>query len=145
MLEDFYANIKISAEILFNEYLKKNFHTKYNQYRIEEMKVKDDEIYHESLINFKKNVLNSTNTISDNSHSNKKTNSFHTDSYLASSWTIQLDKEIFFKMVKEHLSHLLSENDNLEDKGDQSIQVVDDLWNFSNALLFAATVITTIG
>ncbi len=38
--DDFFANVKVSAENLFNEYLKENFHSKYNQYRNEEMQFK---------------------------------------------------------------------------------------------------------
>lgn len=148
--EDFYANVKLSAEVLFNEYLKKNFHTKYNQYRIEEMRHKDDELFHDALESFNRNILNTTTHLPDDSDTNNNVINFNSkkinmNSYHKTSWNIELDKEIFFKQVKDHLSHLLSENDNLEDKGDQSIQVADDLWNFSNALLYAATVITTIG
>ena len=38
--DDFFSNVKVSAENLFNEYMKENFHTKYNQYRNEEMRDK---------------------------------------------------------------------------------------------------------
>ena len=115
--EDFYANVKMSAELMFNDYLKANFHTKYNQYRIDEMKLKDDEIYHESLKSFKKNILNSTNnhfleekkphrrreTANDNSNSNN-------NNINQPKWSIELDKDIFFKLIKDHLSTLLSGN-----------------------------------
>lgn len=142
--EDFYANVKLSAEVLFNEYLKRNFHTKYNQYRIEEMNVKDDELFHESLDSFNKNILNRSSPIVEIDGTHKKT-AYVLNMYQKTTWSIELDKEVFFKHIKDHLSHLLSENDNLEDKADQSIQINEDLWNFSNALLYAATVITTIG
>lgn len=42
--EDFFENVKLSAENLFNDYLKSNFHTKYNKYRNEEMMLKDEEL-----------------------------------------------------------------------------------------------------
>ena len=35
--EDFFENVKLSAEVLFNDYLTKHFHTKYSQFRYEEM------------------------------------------------------------------------------------------------------------
>ncbi len=109
--EDFYANVKLSAEIMFNDYLKANFHTKYNQYRIDEMKFKDEEIYHESLNSFKKNILNSTNSLfSEKPKVLKRSinNDNNNNNHRKTSWNIELDKETFFKHIKDHLSHLLS-------------------------------------
>jgi len=40
--EDFYKNVKNTAESLFNDYLKENFHKKYNEYRNEEMRLKEN-------------------------------------------------------------------------------------------------------
>jgi hypothetical protein len=47
--EDFYKNVKITAESLFNDYLKENFHKKYNEYRNEEMRIKEN-IHNKEII-----------------------------------------------------------------------------------------------
>lgn len=107
--EDFFKNVKTSAENLFNDYLKANFHMKYNQFRNEEMRIKDDEIIKKS------------------------------------SWFIELDKDTFNKELKEHLTYLLMENEKIEDKDKPTMLVREDVWNYPNALLYSATVITTIG
>ena len=40
--EDFYKNVKNMAELLFNDYLKENFHKKYNEFRNEEMQLREN-------------------------------------------------------------------------------------------------------
>jgi len=107
--EDFYANVKHSAEIMFNAYLKANFHRKYNLYRIDEMKMKDDEIYHETLKSFKKNMLNSTNDhfLEKKADKTKRNANTDNDNLRKIAWSIELDKEVFFKHIKDHLSTLL--------------------------------------
>jgi hypothetical protein len=108
--EEFFTNVKLSAETMFNEYLRHNFHKKYNEYRNEEMRMKD------GVEEIKK-----------------------------SSWFIELDKEIFSKELNDHLRTLLMENEKIEDKEKTAMLVREDVWNYPNALLYSATVITTIG
>ena len=74
--EEFFENVRISAETLFNDYLKKNFHTKYSQYRNEEMIIKDDEIIQETINDIKKKLINSSNT---NQYSNYTQNNIKFD------------------------------------------------------------------
>ena len=105
--EEFYANVKHSAEIMFNEYLKANFHTKYNLYRIDEMKLKDDEVYHEALKSFKKNMLNSTNNHLAETKPERLKRNANSDNQQKIAWSIELDKEIFFQHIKDHLATLL--------------------------------------
>lgn len=143
--EDFYANLKHSAELMLNENLRKHFHIKYNQFRIEEINRKEDMVFHNALDKLNKEVLNGSFQEIDHSVINYQTKKINFNNYHKNSWNIELDKEIFYKAVQDHLSHLLSENNGLEDKADQSVQLTDDLWNFSNALLYTATVVTTIG
>ncbi len=52
---------------------------------------------------------------------------------------------MFGKKVKDHLSILFLENEMMEDKDQQTQIIREDLWNYPNALLYSATVITTIG
>ena len=47
--EDFYKNVKVSAETLFNDFLKENFHMKYNEYRNEEMRLKENQLSQEII------------------------------------------------------------------------------------------------
>jgi hypothetical protein len=107
--EEFFNNVRSSAEDMFNEFLKNNFHTKYNQFRNEEMRLRDHELI-------------------------KKP-----------SWRIELEREEFNKLLKNHLTVLLMENEKIEDKEKPTMLVREDVWNYPNALLYSTTVITTIG
>jgi hypothetical protein len=47
--DDFFENVKISAEYMFNEYLKENFHMKYNKYRNEEILLRENQLVENSI------------------------------------------------------------------------------------------------
>ena len=153
--EDFYESVKISAEAIFNEYLKKNFHTKYTQYRTEEMMVKDSENVQES-INIIFSELNKNNNYKNNGNGShveeteRRTAGVVIDkpsniNQKKCSWCIELDKKKFNRNIKEHLTKMFKENDKLEDKERTNIMMREEVWNFPNAALYALTVITTIG
>ena len=61
------------------------------------------------------------------------------------SWYIELDRDRFYRLVKDHLKKLSNENDKIEDKDKPTMLRDADVWNYPNALLYSATVITTIG
>lgn len=61
------------------------------------------------------------------------------------SWFIELDRDLFYKQIKDHLKKLSNENDKIEDKDKPTMLRDADVWNYPNALLYSATVITTIG
>ena len=157
--EEFYESVKISAEAIFNEYLRKNFHTKYTQYRTEEMIFKDSENLKES-INIIFSELNNNNN---NNNHNGNGNGSHIEAMETTtigaifdkpsininqkrcSWCIELDKKKFNRKIKEHLAKMFKENDVLEDKDKNNIMMREEVWNFPNAALYALTIITTIG
>jgi hypothetical protein len=107
--EEFFNHVRESTEEMFNEFMKHNFHTKYNQYRNEEMRLRDRELIKKST------------------------------------WYVELEREQFNKMLMNHLTVLLMENEKIEDKDKPSLLVREDVWNYPNALLYSTTVITTIG
>jgi hypothetical protein len=154
----FYESVKSSAENLFNNYLKDNFHMKYNQYRNEEMRLREDQIkinlnnkskkrrhildltdyFHASnqLIKLKKHTLNKRDI--------KKAADY--DGYkMTPEWYIKLDRDKFNGEIELHLRNFLMESGKIEDKDKTSSLVREDVWNYANSLLYSATVITTIG
>jgi hypothetical protein len=168
--EEFFENVKHSAEDLFNNYLKENFHMKYSQYRNEEMRLKEEEILRQSFQQHTSNdgtskpisVLKIDNdqfaipgmstTINENNNNDQidlsKIVKFDRKSAAEREkepWYIELDKDNFNKKIKQHLRNLLIENDKIEDKDKSAMLVTEDVWNYPNALLYCATVITTIG
>lgn len=64
---------------------------------------------------------------------------------LKPSWFIELDRDLFYRNIKDHLKKLSNENDKIEDKDKPTMLRDADVWNYPNALLYSATVITTIG
>ena len=147
--EDFYENVKVSAEAIFNEYLGKNFHTKYTQYRTEEMTLKDSDVVQDS-INIIFSELNKLGNVSRSNNGDSQPGVVYDKpssnlNKQKCSWCIELDKEKFNRKIKEHLSTLFHENDKIEDKDKPTMLVREDVWNYPNALLYSATVITTIG
>lgn len=193
--EDFFENVKLSAEAIFNDYLKTNFHTTYNQYRNEEMLQRDDEAIRIALrgLNYQqqqdkqpKNILpllvNSSklNEIDETKSGDRgmdydndedpdgrtvDSDDVITESFLTTSskaivkfdkksnglkqkptWYIELNKEQFYRDIKLHLTNLFIENDKIEDKDKPAAMLIkEDIWSYPNALLYSATVITTIG
>ena len=195
--DQFFDNVRSTAEKLFNEYLRENFHIKYNQYRNEEMLLQtemyremfqDEEeisslpkfVYSNELLrhrslrdvsNFSQ-ILDSNNTVySDDDNNFIEATTSTTVATMAtttpsgirtkalkydqrslrermkerSSWYIELDKELFSRKIKEHLGILYQENEQMENKDQQSLMASENVWNYPNALLFCATVVTTIG
>jgi hypothetical protein len=235
--EDFFENVKISAEQIFNDYLKENFHIKYSKYRNEEILLREEEQarnsilnaaqifdnsrdhnfsqyeqkYYEKLKKKKKRQVTDDNYqdyVDNQSTTNKNDNNYeeyssrHSSEFTYStttptiplvsttitssltktvnvdstttgsvsslsakenseeivrfdrksfnqrkrpSWHIELDREQFYKEIKQHLRILLIENDKIEDKEKQALTIREEVWNYPNALLYSATVITTIG
>jgi hypothetical protein len=47
--DEFYSNVKMVAEEMFNDYLKKHFHTEYSKFRIDEIIEKEKEEMEKSL------------------------------------------------------------------------------------------------
>lgn len=189
--DDFFDNVRSSAEQLFNEYLQQNFHTKYNQYRNEEMLL-EAEMYRELNDKYKQSNSREGSSISDNQenyvYSNKilrrkvlrhlqnmSTNATDDDYYVRttsstsrttinrtkrpkfdekslrerakdrSKWYIELDRELFNMKLREHLGIMYKDNEQMENKDQQSLVVQENVWNYPNALLYCATVVTTIG
>jgi hypothetical protein len=203
--DDFFENVKISAEHMFNEYLKENFHMKYSKYRNEEILLREKELvqnsiyaqqnlsYHmsqrqqdpvedtfdkESSVNYFFNYNNNNNV--QRSHRNRDTEIINKEEHGPGeqamleqhgntevsqvdnsnvvkldkkanearpkpTWYVELDKETFYREIKNHLRNLLIENDKIEDKEKQAALVREDVWTYPNALLYSTTVITTIG
>lgn len=190
--DDFFDNVRTSAEQLFNEYLKQNFHTKYNQYRNEEMLL-EAEMYRKLNDKYKQPNSRKGSLIPDNQENyvyfnkilkrkvlrhlqNISTNTTDDDYYVTtmasstsrtainrskrpkfddkslrermkdrSKWYIELDRELFNMKLKEHLGIMYKDNEQMENKDQQSLVVQENVWNYPNALLYCATVITTIG
>ena len=227
--DDFFENVKVSAETIFNEYLDVHFHSKYNEYRNQEI-LKRNEEFVQSQIHAQNSRYNSNNASSANSINNfydllqqNQQSGFNNDNKDANSnanfffnynsqrihknrdtertiesadvledseindssggidsgggggggtnqansenavkevvkfdekskrlkekpaWHIELHKETFYKEINQHLRNLLIENDKIEDKEKQAMLVREDVWSYPNALLYSATVITTIG
>lgn len=161
--EEFFENVKITAENMFNEYLKSNFHMTYNNYRNEEMQLKEaplallPQAYIPSayISPYNNNNEDRQNiSIKDSPATKEDIKSVNDlikfdrkshDSKLKPSWFVELNREYFYKEIKEHLRILLIENDKIEDKDKQTMLVREDVWNYPNAMLYSATVITTIG
>lgn len=153
--EEFFESVKMSAENLFNSFLAENFHTQYSIYRKEEILKNNKELppdfyygpIQKPLI---KNKTNSgyTQTFFAGYYTGKDTVRYDKKSYESKkkpSWFIELEREHFFNEIKLHLRNLLIENDKIEDKEKSNMLGREDIWNYPNALLYSATVITTIG
>ena len=163
--DEFFDKVKLSAELMFNEYLSKNFHYKYNQYRNEEIeeRMKKEGVFKDAYSTYHSNqflnkINNTIYSINPNARSDtndfyrrkivSKRNNYNKNSYNMTrkqSWFIELDREGFSREIKNHLSTLFQENEKMEDKDQQTLVVREDVWNYPNALLYSATVITTIG
>ena len=61
------------------------------------------------------------------------------------SWYVELDRDQFTRQIKSHLGIMYIENEAMEDKDQQGLMVRENVWDLPNALLYSATVITTIG
>jgi hypothetical protein len=147
--EEFFRKIKESAEDMFNGYLKDHFHTKYNIYRNQEI----DE-YNKMFM-----IRNLTTPRSSHEHNkglllmrNKKDTVMFDKKSLSQKreserqpWHIILDKDIFFRQLRIFLDNLVKDNDKMEDKDKNKELDNEEVWNYPNALLYSATVITTIG
>lgn len=170
--EEFFESVKITAEMMFNEYLKSNFHMKYNKYRNEEIILREDE---ESLrksqqygyisSSLRPSVLSTTTTTTANpsflgareyypgrnrvrraaSGESIRYDRKSMSQRSKPSWYIELDRDLFYRNIKDHLKKLSNENDKIEDKDKPTMLRDADVWNYPNALLYSATVITTIG
>ncbi len=124
--EEFFNNVRISAEVMFNEYLRHNFHSKYNQFRNEEMQLRD---------------------FTDTGTSSNKLNGETAMVMMAkrSLWHVELEKEEFNKLVRYHLAYLLTENEKIEDKEKSNPLLKENIWSFPYAVLYSVTIYTTIG
>ncbi|CAF0710376.1 unnamed protein product [Brachionus calyciflorus] len=152
--EEFFENVKISAEHMFNSFLDENFHTRYSIYRQEEILRKNNELPYEAIyepikkINYNDNKNDSNQPSFEYASYGSDTIKFDKKSHESihkPSWYIELDKERFYHEIKSHLRHLLIENDKIEDKDKPNMLSREDVWSYPNALLYSATVITTIG
>ena len=175
--EEFYRDVRLAAEHIVNEYLRLNFHYKYNQYRNEELnghlvnvnmntnnnnkndhdKDNDNEtMFIErtvSIFNFYNNNNNNENS---NNNGTKKAPKNIKEKLLfdqhnnveqqqqKNSWFVKIDEEVFRNEISHHLKVFLNENDKIEDK-DKTALLREEVWTYSSALLYSATVITTIG
>ena len=136
--EEFYKDVRVAAEHIVNEYLRLNFHHKYNQYRNEEMngnlfmgeEVSNNIIENSAVV---KKVLGISEEIDDIKSTTTTTAIIQTNS------TIQtMDNST--KRFK-----FLNENDKIEDKDKATTLLREEVWTYSSSLLYSATVITTIG
>lgn len=59
-------------------------------------------------------------------------------------WHIKIDEDQFRKEISHYLKVFLNENEKIEDK-DKTALLREEVWTYSSALLYSATVITTIG
>ena len=164
--EDFFESVKITAELMFNEYLKSNFHMKYNKYRNDEIIVKEEEErlklqrQYNAYATLRPPMPMTTTTTANNIFSpnhagNSRTRRSNGDPIrydrksmnqrAKPSWYIELDRDLFYRNIKDHLKKLSNENDKIEDKDKPTMLRDADVWNYPNALLYSATVITTIG
>jgi hypothetical protein len=169
--EEFYKDVRVAAEHLVNEYLRLNFHYKYNQYRNEEMngnlfmgeEVSNNIIENSAIV---KQVLGISDEIDDtkstttakienNSSTQMMDNSTKKFKYIKEkiifkgnkkdSWHVPIDHEAFRKELSYHLKVFLNENDKIEDKDKATTLLREEVWTYSSSLLYSATVITTIG
>lgn len=153
--EEFFESVKISAESMFNTFLDENFHTQYSIYRKEEILKNNKELPNDFLYGpiQKPIVKNKTDSgypqaIFAEFSNGKDVVKYDRKSYESKkkpSWYIELDREHFYNEIKFHLRNLLIENDKIEDKEKPNMLAREDIWNYPNALLYSATVITTIG
>lgn len=143
--EEFFHDVRISAEYIVNEYLKTNFHLKYNQYRNEELygKIRVTEAAEENV--FENDYENDDNSTTTKRIMLIKDKLKYPENDLSrASWAIKIDENKFRKEIDHLLKIFLNENDKLDDK-DSSPNAQQEVWTYSSALLYSATVITTIG
>ncbi|CAF1616023.1 unnamed protein product [Rotaria magnacalcarata] len=68
------------------------------------------------------------------------------DGYDNTGWRVQVNNERFDKLVDEELTRMQAEQEKLTDKHDTRTDVsYNQKWTFSTAMLYSATVITTVG
>ena len=126
--DEFFNNVRISAEAMFNEYLRHNFHSKYNQFRNEEMQLKE--------------IVTDTGSGSSHALSGETTMVMMAK---RSVWHVELEKDEFNKLVRHHLAYLLMENEKIEDKEKSNPLLKENTWSFPYAVLYSVTIYTTIG
>ena len=171
--EEFYKDVRVAAEHIVNEYLRLNFHHKYNQYRNEEMngnlfmgeEVSNNIIENSAVV---KKVLGISEEIDDIKSTTTTTAIIQTNSTIQTmdnstkrfkyikekiilrenkkdSWHVPIDHEAFRSELSHHLKVFLNENDKIEDKDKATTLLREEVWTYSSSLLYSATVITTIG
>ena len=170
--EDFYKDVRIAAEHIVNEYLRLNFHYKYNLYRNEETngdlfmgeEVSNDIIKNsafakqvlgignesnEMTISKSKSTENNSTMMPIKTHNSTKINKYIKENSNLSnekdSWHVKIDHEAFRKKIEYHLKIFLNEVDKIEDKDKATNLLREEVWTYSSSLLYSATVITTIG
>lgn len=68
------------------------------------------------------------------------------DGYDNTGWRVYVDEERFDKLIDDELARMQSEKEKLSDKHDTRSDVsYNQKWTFSTAMLYSATVITTVG
>jgi hypothetical protein len=68
------------------------------------------------------------------------------DGYDNTGWRVNVDSERFDKLIDDELARMQAEQEKLTDKHDSRSDVAyNQKWTFSTAMLYSATVITTVG
>jgi hypothetical protein len=147
--EEFVRNVRLSSETLVNEYLRTNFHEKYNQFRDEEIHCTDFRSdINETIIQTGFISIRPNQTLPIQNASNQTTNSVAKQAKkcdVDSLWFIKIDEKAFRERMVNSLDIFLNEIDKNEDK-DKSFNSFDaDVWTYSSSILFSVTVITTVG
>lgn len=68
------------------------------------------------------------------------------DEHDYSGWRVQVNSERFNRLIEDELAHMEAEQEKLVDKHDMRTNAVyNQKWTYSTAVLYCATVVTTVG